>query len=74
MWKQNVLPLLWTYIANEVDSVTAYLLIYHEAAVANLLEVCTTYLQWQKWIDEVTHCVSASVVSVMVSPHSLRKQ
>lgn len=33
------MPLLRPHLATEVDSVSAYLLMYHEAAVANLLEV-----------------------------------
>lgn len=38
-WKENLLPLLRPHLAKRVDSVSAYLLLYHEAAVANLLEV-----------------------------------
>ncbi len=39
VWKSNVLPLLQQHIAEQVDSMTTYMLIQHEAAVANLLEV-----------------------------------
>ena len=39
VWKANVLPLLQPHIAERVDSMTTYMLIQHEAAVANLLEV-----------------------------------
>jgi hypothetical protein len=34
-----VLPLLEQHLAEKVDSVAAYQLLYHEAALANLLEV-----------------------------------
>lgn len=33
------MPYLKKHLANKVDSVTSYLLLYHEATVANLLEV-----------------------------------
>ena len=39
VWKENVLPLLQQDIAEQLDSMTTYMLIQHEAAVANLLEV-----------------------------------
>jgi hypothetical protein len=38
-WKERVYPLLQQHLANGVDQVVAYLLLYHESAVANLLEV-----------------------------------
>ncbi|GLC39562.1 hypothetical protein PLESTB_001626800 [Pleodorina starrii] len=38
-WKQFVYPLLSAHLADQVDSVTTYLLIYHEVTVANLLQV-----------------------------------
>lgn len=41
VWKQRVLPLLWGHLAAQVDSVAAYELLYHEAALTNLLEVQT---------------------------------
>jgi hypothetical protein len=34
-----VYPLLRQHLADNVDQVVAYLLLYHESAVANLLEV-----------------------------------
>jgi zinc finger MYND domain-containing protein 10 len=39
VWKGKLLPLLKEHLANEVDSVTSYGLIFHEANVANLLEM-----------------------------------
>ena len=39
MWKAHVLPLLQQHIAEQVDSMTTFMLLQHEAAVANLLEV-----------------------------------
>jgi hypothetical protein len=41
VWKERLFPLLKDHLAHEVDSVTSYQLLYHEAALANLLEVCT---------------------------------
>eukprot|EP00877_Chromochloris_zofingiensis_P004789 jgi/Chrzof1/14310/Cz08g32160.t1 len=38
-WKEHVLPLLRQHIATEVDPVLSYILVYHEASLANLLEV-----------------------------------
>lgn len=39
VWKDKLFPLLKQHLAEQVDSVTSYLLLYHEAALANLLEV-----------------------------------
>ncbi len=39
MWRERVLPLLERHLAERVDSVTAYQLLYQEAALANLIEV-----------------------------------
>ncbi|PNW79580.1 hypothetical protein CHLRE_08g358751v5 [Chlamydomonas reinhardtii] len=39
-WKEHVYPLLAGHLAEHVDSVSAYVLLYHEVAVANLLQVC----------------------------------
>ena len=39
VWREQVLPLLEGHLAERVDSVTAYQLLYHEASLANLLEV-----------------------------------
>ncbi len=39
VWKDRLFPLLKHHLAEHVDSVTAYLMLYHEAALANLLEV-----------------------------------
>lgn len=39
MWRERVLPHLEQHLAEKVDSVAAYQLLYHEAALANLLEV-----------------------------------
>lgn len=38
-WKDKLYPLLKQHLADHVDSATSYLILYHEAAVANLLEV-----------------------------------
>ncbi|PSC69454.1 Zinc finger MYND domain-containing 10 isoform B [Micractinium conductrix] len=39
VWRERLLPLLERHLAERCDSVTAYQLAYHEAALANLLEV-----------------------------------
>lgn len=39
IWREKVLPRLMDHLAEEVDSVTSYYIVYHEATVANLLEV-----------------------------------
>eukprot|EP00879_Flechtneria_rotunda_P023002 GHRR01024313.1.p1 GENE.GHRR01024313.1~~GHRR01024313.1.p1 ORF type:complete len:665 (+),score=279.07 GHRR01024313.1:673-2667(+) len=39
VWKEQLYPLLKQHLAKNVDSATSYLVLYHEAAVANLLEV-----------------------------------
>lgn len=39
VWRERVLPHLEVHLAAAVDSVAAYQLLYHEAALANLLEV-----------------------------------
>jgi hypothetical protein len=46
-WKERLFPLLKEHLAEHVDSATSYLLLYHEAAIANLLEVgkSSCYLQ-----------------------------
>lgn len=38
-WKEQLYPLLKQHLADHVDSSISYLVLYHEAAVANLLEV-----------------------------------
>lgn len=38
-WKEQLYPLLKQHLAEHVDSSIWYLVLYHEAAVANLLEV-----------------------------------
>lgn len=40
VWKSEVLPLLQKHVAERVDSMTTYMILQHEAAIANLLEVC----------------------------------
>lgn len=39
VWKEHMLPLLSDHLANNMDSVTSYALVFHEANVANLLEM-----------------------------------
>ena len=39
VWKEQVFPFLKQHFARELDSVTAYMLLHHEASVTNLLEV-----------------------------------
>eukprot|EP00892_Ulva_mutabilis_P008069 jgi/Ulvmu1/5634/UM023_0174.1 len=39
VWKENLLPLLTNHLSQNVDSVSAYMLLFHEANVANLLEM-----------------------------------
>lgn len=40
IWKAKVLPHLKKHLAKKVDSVVYYTVFYHEATLANLLEVC----------------------------------
>ncbi|KAK9825800.1 hypothetical protein WJX74_008414 [Apatococcus lobatus] len=40
VWAEQVFPFLKQHFAKELDSVTAYMLLHHEASVTNLLEVC----------------------------------
>ena len=39
VWKVHVLPILQEHIAQQVESMTTYMILQHEAAIANLLEV-----------------------------------
>ncbi|GAB4819300.1 hypothetical protein N2152v2_006346 [Parachlorella kessleri] len=39
VWRERLFPLLKEHLAQQVDSVTSYQLLYHETALANLLEV-----------------------------------
>ncbi|KAK9802993.1 hypothetical protein WJX73_006147 [Symbiochloris irregularis] len=39
VWKEKVFPYLRTHFAVSLDSVTSYLVLYHEPALTNLLEV-----------------------------------
>jgi predicted metal-binding protein len=39
VWKEQLYPRLKQHLADHVDSTVSYLVLYHEAAVANLLEV-----------------------------------
>lgn len=39
VWKEKMLPMLFRHLSQEVDSVSAYLLLFYEANVANLLEM-----------------------------------
>lgn len=39
VWREKVFPLLQNHIAQHVDSISTHLLVYHEAALTNLLEV-----------------------------------
>lgn len=48
VWKTNVLPLIQQHIAEQLDSMTTFMLLQHEAAVANLLEVCCTTVTLQR--------------------------
>eukprot|EP00775_Hariotina_reticulata_P002321 gene2321-2629_t len=47
-WKERLYPLLSQHLADVVDSATSYLVLYHEAAVANLLETALEELQGKK--------------------------
>ena len=38
-WREMVLPHLEQHIADNVDSVSTYMLLYHEVTVTNLIEV-----------------------------------
>lgn len=39
MWLDKVYPLLKPHLADSLDSVSSYMLLYHGATLANLLEV-----------------------------------
>ena len=39
VWKEKLMPLLANHLANKVDSLTSYALVFHEANSANLLEM-----------------------------------
>ena len=52
VWKEKLLPLLRTHIAEKVDSVTSYQLLFHEAACANLLEVLLFHRHAFSAVDE----------------------
>ena len=45
VWKAKVFPQLRAHFASQMDSVTGYLVLYHEVALANLLEVMEGTLQ-----------------------------
>ncbi|WIA29347.1 hypothetical protein OEZ86_011852 [Tetradesmus obliquus] len=51
-WKERLLPLLKEHLAEHVDSATSYVLLYHEAAVANLLEVLLFHRHACEALDE----------------------
>ncbi len=55
MWKANVLPLLQQHVAEQVDSMTSYMLLQHEAAVANLLEVMPSKLRCSLVLDQLLY-------------------
>ncbi len=55
MWKANVLPLLQQHVAEQVDSMTSYMLLQHEAAVANLLEVMPSKLHCRLMLDQLLY-------------------
>ena len=52
VWRERLLPRLEGHLAEALDSVAAYQLVYHEAALANLLEVgaaagcCPRWVLW----------------------------
>jgi hypothetical protein len=54
-WKQVVLPHLKKHLANKVEPTMSYIVLYHECAVANLLEVSA-------W-----HCRSTTAVDLLIS-------
>lgn len=39
VWKEKLFPLLGQHLSEHVDSVSAYMLLFYEASVANLLEM-----------------------------------
>lgn len=45
VWKCKVMPLLQRHFAEQVDPMTTYMLLQHEAAIANLLEVLLSLQQ-----------------------------
>ncbi|KAF6262535.1 hypothetical protein COO60DRAFT_1675619 [Scenedesmus sp. NREL 46B-D3] len=51
-WKERLFPLLKEHLAEHIDSATSYLLLYHEAAIANLLEVLLFHRHACEALDE----------------------
>ncbi|EFJ40689.1 hypothetical protein VOLCADRAFT_31395, partial [Volvox carteri f. nagariensis] len=51
-WKEFVYPLLASHLAEHVDSVTTYVLLYHEVTVADLLQVALYHSHAAKSLSE----------------------
>lgn len=69
-WKEQLYPLLKQHLAEQVDSSISYLVLYHEAAVANLLEVRVCGLP----LGQVAHTASRLCRRVGSSSSSPPKQ
>ena len=52
VWTEKLLPYLKKHLAKKVDSITAYLLIFHEANLTNLLEIVLFHDESIQAIDE----------------------
>ncbi len=53
VWKQKVFPHLKQHFAKELDSVTSYMPLHHEASVTNLLEVTLLLQRTHKQRDDL---------------------
>ncbi len=63
VWRERLLPRLERHLADRLDSVASYQLLYHEAALANLLEVCRRALLCQR--GTVAGCMGAGRLSIL---------
>jgi hypothetical protein len=61
-WKEQLYPLLKQHLAEHVDSSIAYLVLYHEAAVANLLEVRSQKVPAVTWLLGCAPCDNVLLV------------
>ena len=65
VWKDKVLPHLAKHLAQKVDTVLTYLLLYHELGVVNLLEVGPHHA----WHERNPHLQARPHASPHAGPH-----
>lgn len=70
-WREHVFPLLREHLAHGVDSVIGWSLLYHETALANLLEV-RGQRRANPWVCEclLAHMQFLSPLPTLISPRS----